>query len=85
MNELAHEITGVNPGEIMAAIDAATELTDLTQLDRVEAKLDKIITFVERLDVLLDDIAPHVDTIGPMIEQLQNHPMLKMFLGKKGK
>lgn len=65
------------------------DLDALTQADRIERKLDTLTEMVISLKDAHDDmvtkvnsviaeVQPHLDTIGPMIEQVKNHPMARM-------
>jgi hypothetical protein len=40
---------------------------------------------VDKVNNLITTVEPHIAEIAPTIDAIANHPMLKMFIGKKGK
>lgn len=58
----------------------------LSQLDRIERNLNALIEahndVVTKVNDVVTAVQPHLDTIGPMLDQLQSHPMFRMFVGR---
>lgn len=50
---------------------------DLTQLDRIEMKLDEVLEFKRELQAL-------TEKIGPALEKLESSPLARMFGGMRG-
>lgn len=63
-------------------------VSDITQEEKTDRQvLEEVYKTQQRTqDILLEllgQLNKVVAEIGPVIEQLESHPMLKMFLGKK--
>ena len=52
----------------------------LAALTRLEEKIDKSTTAVDKIVAAIE---PHIPEIARTIDAIQEHPMFKMFLGKK--
>ena len=58
------------PSEIPFTVDSKLSLTDAE-------KLDYVYNIAVKAEKLMEEIAPQ---IGPMLQSIQNNPMLKMFM-----
>jgi len=59
-----------------------TEDMTLAEVKAMRAELNEIKIVISNL---LDQLAPYVDQLGPMIESIESSPMFKMIVGKKKK
>lgn len=55
----------------------------LSQLDRIEAKLDTVIAVVNVLTNTLEQVEPYMDQLGEIVENIKDHPMVKMLTKTK--
>lgn len=73
------DLSGVTDRELLESIVRDTQ--------RIERKLDALITahddMVEKVNDIIENVKPHLDDIGPVLDAIANHPMLRMFLGGK--
>lgn len=52
-------------------------------LARIEEKLDRILDTDSQVRSLVTQVAPHIEKVGPLVDQLAASPLLKMLGGKK--
>lgn len=55
------------------------------RLNRIEEKLDRVLIAVGAVEELISKIEPHLDKLGPLIEEISNSAIVKMLTGGKKK